>query len=165
MLERFSERARRVIVLATEEARRRGHAAVGPEHLLAGLLRDGEGMGVRLLDQAGVTRAALLAQAERALDALPAPGGPVALSEAVKRVLEQSLALDERHWRRHVGTEHLAIALLGGDERETVLAILRDAGADVARVRHLAGLCRRLGRRPSDDAVALIATSPWRLRI
>ena len=51
MLERFTERARRVVVLATDEARRRGHSAVEPAHLLMGVLRDGEGMGAHLLHQ------------------------------------------------------------------------------------------------------------------
>ena len=164
MLERFSERARRVVVLATEEARRRGHGVVEPQHLLLGLLRDGEGSGMRLLDQFGIDRAALTAATERAVDARPATGGAVALSDALKTVLEHALELDARHLRRRVGTEHLVGALLA-DDRAPAFAILLDSGADPRRARRLLGMSHRLFGRPSDEAVHLIATSPWRVRI
>jgi ATP-dependent Clp protease ATP-binding subunit ClpC len=153
-----------VVVLATDEARRRGHAAVEPEHLLLGLLRDGEGRGMSLLDLVGVSRDALVAATARALEPRPAAGGAVALSDTLKGVLEQALALDPRHVRRHVGTEHLVGALLA-DERAPAFAILLDAGADPDRARRMVGLGRRLSARPSDEAVHLIATSPWRIRI
>ena len=164
MVDRFSERARRVIVLATEEARRRGHGTVGPEHLLMGLLRDGAGMGVHLLDQFGASRDALLAETDRVLSAQPATGGAVELSEALKRVLEQAVAGWAEHCRRHVGTEHLLCALLD-DETAPAFGIVRRAGADPDRARRLLGMGHRLFARPSDAAVHLIATSPWRVRI
>jgi ATP-dependent Clp protease ATP-binding subunit ClpC len=164
MLERFSERARRVVVLATEEARRRGHAAVEPEHLLLGILRDGEGLGMSLLEQFGASRGALTAATERALEARPATGGPVAMSDTLKAVLEQAFAFDPGHLRRRVGTEHLVGALLAS-ERSPAFAILLDAGTHADRARRMLGLGRRLFGRPSDEAVHLIATSPWRVRI
>ena len=164
MLVRFSERARRVVVLATEEARRRGHGAVEPEHLLMGLLLDGAGAGLGLLDQFGASRAALVAATGRALDARPAAPGALTLSAALKDVLEEALAFDSQHVRRRVGTEHLVGALVQEEDAPT-LAILRDAGADPARMRVLRGLGRRLFSRPSDEAVHLIATSPWRVQI
>jgi ATP-dependent Clp protease ATP-binding subunit ClpC len=164
MVDRFSERARRVIVLATEEARRRGHGAVGAEHLLMGLLRDGAGMGIQLLDQFGASREALVAETERALAALPAPGGALQMSDALKRVLEQALAIDAGHCRQHVGTEHLVCALLD-DETAPAFGIVRRASAHPDRARRLVGMGRRLFARPSDAAVHLIATSPWRVRI
>jgi len=154
-----------VVVLATEEARRRGHAAVEPEHLLLGILRDGEGMGMSLLDQFGVGRDALTAATERVLDGRPATGGAaVSLSDALKAVLEQALELDAEHVRRRVGTEHL-VGALAADEGSPAVAILRAAGADADRARRLVGMSRRLFGRPSDEAVQHIATSPWRVRI
>ncbi|HEU4369144.1 MAG TPA: Clp protease N-terminal domain-containing protein [Methylomirabilota bacterium] len=164
MLERFTDRARRVVVLASEEARRRGHGAVAPEHLLMGILRDGEGMAVFVLDQLGVSRDALKAEAERTLDAIPAAGGDVQVSEELKRVLEAALAIDAQHCRRRVGTEHLVMALLA-DEAAPAFAIVRGAGADVDRARRLLGMGRRMLARASDDSVRLIATSKWRVRI
>jgi ATP-dependent Clp protease ATP-binding subunit ClpC len=164
MLDRFSERARRVIVLATEEARRRGHAAVEPAHLLMGLLRDGAGLGMSLLDQFGVARPRLVAATERALDARPVTGGAVVLSEATRAVLQAAFEIDPRHLRRRVGTEHLVGALVD-DERSPACAILLDAGVEAVRVQRMVGLGRRLFGRPPDEAVHLIATSPWRVRI
>src|SRR4030095_8467536 len=101
MLERFTERARRVVVLATDEARRRGHSAVEPAHLLMGVLRDGEGTGAHLLHQLAEHNARRAA-AEQALDAVPAAssGGEVSLSAASKAVLQAAIAVDEEHCRR-----------------------------------------------------------------
>jgi ATP-dependent Clp protease ATP-binding subunit ClpC len=165
MLERFSDRARRVVVLATEEARRRQHNTVGPAHLLMGILRDGEGVGVALLDQFGVERAALAAATARVLDAIPtAPGGEVRLSEDAKDVLEAALAFDAQHCRRFVGTEHLVAALLA-DEDAPAFSVLLGAGADINRARRLLGMGRRMFARASDDSVQLIATSKWRVRL
>jgi ATP-dependent Clp protease ATP-binding subunit ClpC len=137
---------------------------VEPEHLLMGILLDGAGAGLGLLDQFGASRAALSAATARALDARPVVPGAPALSDALKDVLEQALAFDPQHLRRRVGTEHLVGALVQ-EEDAPALAILRDAGADPARLRVLRGLGRRLFARPSDEAVHLIATSPWRVRI
>lgn len=164
MLERFTERARRVVVLATDEARRRGHSAVEPAHLLMGVLRDGEGMGAHLLHQLA-DAAALRAAAGQALDAMPAasPGGEVSLSAASKAVLQAALAVDEQHFRGRVATEHLVGALLKDDD-SVVLPILYAAGSDVERTRRLLGIARLVFRRPSEDAVRLIATSTWRVR-
>ena len=165
MLERFSERARRVIVLATEEARRRRHGAVGPEHLLLGILRDGEGMAVALLAQIGVGLDALTAETERVLNAIPpAASGDVRLSDELKRVLEAALAIDAQHCRRHVGTEHLVGALLA-DEDSPAFGIVRATGADLDRARRLVGMSRRMVGRASEASVRLIATSKWRVRI
>lgn len=168
MLERFTERARRVIVLATDEARRRGHGAVGPEHLLLGLLRDGEGLAVHLLDQFGVSREALAAEAARALDAIPVATpvaeGPRELSPALRHVVMRAFEVDPQRHRRRVGTEHLLCALLH-DQESPGFAILRGAGADLDRTRRLLGVGRRMFARASDESVHLIATSSWRVRI
>src|SRR6266536_1667940 len=67
MLERFTERARRVMVLATEEARNRKHAAVVPEHLLMGILRDGGGLAINVLERLRVSVEAIRVEIERVL--------------------------------------------------------------------------------------------------
>src|SRR5215510_10071227 len=85
MLERFTERARRVVVLATEEARSRRHETVGPEHLLMGILLVGGDFVVHSLEQLGVSPETLRAEAERTLGAIP---GSVSIP--------QSLAARER---------------------------------------------------------------------
>jgi ATP-dependent Clp protease ATP-binding subunit ClpA len=86
------------------------------------------------------------------------------MSAALKRVLEQALAIDVEHCRRHVGTEHLVCALLD-DESAPAFGIVRRASAHPDRARRLLGMGQRLFARPSDAAVHLIATSPWRVRI
>jgi ATP-dependent Clp protease ATP-binding subunit ClpC len=164
MLERFTERARRALAAATDEARRRGHDQVGPEHLLAGILHEGGGMGVALLDQLVARREALTAAAGRALDAIPRSDGEVRLSAELKRVLETALAIDDQHCRRHVNIEHLLSALLA-DEASPGFAILRAGGADLDRARRLLGTLRRMLGRASDESVSLIAASRWLVRI
>jgi len=62
MLERFTSRARRSVVLATEEARSHGHETIGPEHLLMGIVRDGEGMAVKVLERCCFVERAALAR-------------------------------------------------------------------------------------------------------
>jgi ATP-dependent Clp protease ATP-binding subunit ClpC len=89
MLERFTERARRVLVLATEEARGRRHETVGPEHLLMGILRDGGDFAVHSLEQLGVSPETLRAEVERVLSETPgsATGGDPTFSPELKAVL------------------------------------------------------------------------------
>jgi ATP-dependent Clp protease ATP-binding subunit ClpC len=65
MLERFTGRARRAVVLATEEARSRGHESVGPEHLLMGIMRDSEGMAVKVIERLQVPPETLRAEVDR----------------------------------------------------------------------------------------------------
>lgn len=127
MLERFTERARRVVVLATEEARNRRHEAVGPEHLLMGILRDGGDSVVHMLAQLHVSPETLRAEVERVLSETPgsAAGGDPTFSPDLKAVLEIALSVKRT---LTVNTDLLLLAL--AEEHSPISAILRVAGAD-----------------------------------
>ena len=163
MLERFTERARRVVVLATEEARSRRHDAVGPEHLLMGILRDG-GLAVRMLERLRVSTETLRAEVERVLSETPesATSGDPAFSPELKAVLEAALEIQ----RQRVGIERLLLGLLA-DDRSAASQILRAAGADLDEARRTTLLLDRLGldRPITEENVRFIATSKWRVRL
>jgi ATP-dependent Clp protease ATP-binding subunit ClpA len=135
VFERFTERARRVIVLAQEEARLRNHDHVGTEHLLLGLAREGQGVAAKALEALGIRLEALRAQVEEVIGrGQHAPGGHVAFTPQAKKVLELSLreALQLHH--DYVGTEHLLLGLIR--EGEGVAArVLVNLGADLPGVR------------------------------
>jgi ATP-dependent Clp protease ATP-binding subunit ClpC len=127
MFERFTDRARRVLVMAQEEAKLLGHGFIGTEHLLLGLVAEGEGVGAKALAAVGVDLADVRA---RVLAVVPAGGpvdGPAPFTPRSKKVLEMSLreALGLGH--NYIGTEHLLLGLLR--EREGVGAqVLMAAG-------------------------------------
>lgn len=134
MLERFTESARRVSVLALQEARGLAHAAIGTEHLLLGLVGEG-GAAASVLASVGVSpagcRARVLEVSRRGTTPVSGrlpftPGAKRALAAAVR----ESLAL--RH--RHVGTEHLLLGVLAADEG-VALDVLTGCGVDLAEVR------------------------------
>ena len=118
MLERFTEPARRVLVLATEEARSRRHETVGPEHLLMGILRTGGHFIAHSLKQLGVSPETLRAEAERVLGETPrsATGGEPAFSPKLKAVLEVVLTLKRK---RTVDPDLLLLALLTASIRRS----------------------------------------------
>ena len=133
--EKFSERARRVLSLAQEEAQRFNHNYIGTEHLLLGLVRESDGMAARVLSNLGVeltkVRSAvefIIGRGER-----PAPGD-IGLTPRAKKVIE--LAVDEarRLNHQHIGTEHLLIALMR--EGEGVAAgVLESLGVSLEKLR------------------------------
>src|SRR4029450_13225506 len=98
MLERFTERARRVVVLAPEEAGSRRHEAVGPEHLLMGILQVGGDFAVHSLEQLGVSPETVRAEVERGLSETPgvATGGEPTFSPELKAVLAVRLTVKRR---------------------------------------------------------------------
>src|SRR5437867_9122999 len=114
MLERFTEHARRVLVLATEEARSRRHETVGPEHLLIGILQAGGDFAVHSLAQLGVSPDTLRAEAERVLGETPgsATGGEPTFSPDLKAVLEVVLTVKRQPT---VDPDLLLLALLPAD--------------------------------------------------
>ena len=113
MFERFTERAREVVVLAQDEARRLKHNYIGTEHLLLGVLREEEGIGARVLESLGVT----LEEARAQLVRIIGPGdeplvtGQIPFTPRAKKVLELSLkeALSLGH--RYIGTEHILLGI------------------------------------------------------
>ena len=112
MFQRFTDRARRVVVLAEEEARLLRHNAVGPEHLLLGLLHEGEGVAARALESLGVTREAVRQQVEQIIGCGQwAPGGHIPFTPRAKKVLELSLREAMALGHNYVGTEHILLAM------------------------------------------------------
>ncbi|MDI3281584.1 MAG: Clp protease N-terminal domain-containing protein, partial [Bacillota bacterium] len=136
MYGRFTERAERVILLSQEEARRLGHSAVGTEHILLGLIREGDGVAARALQSLGLTLEAIQEEVEKMMGRveIQPPMGKVTLTPRAKRVIE--LAIDEARQLGHnyVGTEHLLLGLLR--EKEGIAAqVLRSLGVDLVKVR------------------------------
>jgi ATP-dependent Clp protease ATP-binding subunit ClpC len=155
MVERFTERARRAMVLATDEARSRGHEALGPEHLLLGILREGECLDLKVLERIRVRAETLRAEVERVLSAIagsPARGEPV-FSPELKAVLETAFKLRRRS-DSPIGAEHLLLGLLieGGSAASR---ILRAAGAEFETA------CRMGFLVAGGERGFFLATSPW----
>jgi ATP-dependent Clp protease ATP-binding subunit ClpC len=163
MLERFTERARRVIALATEEARSRRHGAVVLEHLLIGILRDDGSFAVHVLEQLQVSPETLQAEIERRLSHLPClpMNGEPTFSPELKAVLGAVLSAKRE---LAVGPEHLLLSLLADDGPGTT-EILRAAGADLTKLRSFAMLAKRRRTPVTAEEVSFIATSKWRVQM
>lgn len=135
MFGRFTERAQRVIVLSQEEARRLGHNVVGTEHILLGLIAEGEDVAARSLLSLGISIDQVRKEVERLIGRGGQPTeGQIGFTPRSKRVLE--LAFDEarRLGHTYIGTEHLLLGLIR--EGEGVAAqVLHNLGADLERVR------------------------------
>lgn len=135
MFERFTERARKVVYLAQQEAARLGHNVVGTEHLLLGLLSEGEGVAAKALESLDIRLDKIRDEVEKIIGSGETnPFGEIPFTPRAKRVLE--LAVDEGRQLGHnyVGTEHILLGLIR--EGEGVAAqVLKNLGADLDRVR------------------------------
>ncbi|WP_250002912.1 ATP-dependent Clp protease ATP-binding subunit [Actinoplanes sp. M2I2] len=132
MFERFTDRARRVVVLAQEEARLLNHSYIGTEHLLLGLLHEGEGVAAKALQTAGVTLPAVRTRVEDKVGlGASSPGGHMPFTPRAKKVLELALREALQLGHNHIGTEHLLLGLI----REGEGVALQVLGADPSRVR------------------------------
>ncbi len=135
MFERFSERARQVVVLAQDEARSLKHNYIGTEHLLLGLFREEEGIAARALESLGLTLEEVRAQVARIVgEGDEVAGGQIPFTPRAKKVLELSMreALSLGH--NFIGTEHILLGV--ARENEGVAArILLDLGADDEKIR------------------------------
>jgi Clp amino terminal domain, pathogenicity island component len=110
---RFSDRARLVVVLAQDEARRLGHDYIGTEHLLLGLLAEGEGIGAQALQGASITlEGARAGVAEIVGYGQGTPGGHIPFAPRAKKVLELALRESLRLNHNYIGTEHILLGLL-----------------------------------------------------
>jgi hypothetical protein len=135
MFERFTERARRVVVLAQEEARMLNHNYIGTEHLLLGLIHEGEGVAAKALESMGISLEAVRSQVEEIIgQGQAAPTGHIPFTPRAKKVLELSLREALQLGHNYIGTEHILLGLIR--EGEGVAAqVLQKLGADLARVR------------------------------
>lgn len=113
MFERFTDRARRVIVLAQEEARALQHNYIGTEHLLLGLIREGEGVAAKALEAKGVTLEDTRKQVEEMIGkGNAAPNGHIPFTPHAKQVLELSLREALQLGHSYIGTEHILLGLI-----------------------------------------------------
>ena len=135
MFERFTERARRVVVLAQEEARLLNHNYIGTEHILLGLIHEGEGVAARALETMGI---GLDSVRQQVVDIIgqgsQAPSGHIPFTPRAKKVLELSLREALQLGHNYIGTEHILLGLIR--EGEGVAAqVLQKLGADLHKVR------------------------------
>lgn len=135
MFERFTDRARRVVVLAQDEARALNHNYIGTEHLLLGLIHEGEGVAAKALESMDVTLDKARAQVVEIIgEGQSAPSGHIPFTPRAKKVLELSLreALQLSH--NYIGTEHILLGLLREGEGVAVQA-LGNLDVDLAALR------------------------------
>src|SRR4051812_13707975 len=135
MFERFTDRARRVVVLAQEEARMLSHNYIGTEHILLGLIHEGEGVAAKALESLGISLEAVRSQVEEIIgQGQQAPSGHIPFTPRAKKVLELSLREALQLGHNYIGTEHILLGLIR--EGEGVAAqVLVKLGADLNRVR------------------------------
>jgi ATP-dependent Clp protease ATP-binding subunit ClpC len=135
VFERFTDRARRVVVLAQEEARLLNHNYIGTEHILLGLIHEGEGVAAKALESLGISLEAVRAQVEEIIGhGGSAPSGHIPFTPRAKKVLELSLREALQLGHNYIGTEHILLGLIR--EGEGVAAqVLVKLGADLSRVR------------------------------
>src|SRR5437763_761647 len=135
MFERFTDRARRVVVLAQEEARMLNHNYIGTEHILLGLIHEGEGVAAKALESLGISLEAVRQQVEEIIGhGQQAPSGHIPFTPRAKKVLELSLREALQLGHNYIGTEHILLGLIR--EGEGVAAqVLVKLGADLSRVR------------------------------
>ncbi|MCE2647257.1 MAG: ATP-dependent Clp protease ATP-binding subunit [Streptomycetaceae bacterium] len=135
MFERFTDRARRVVVLAQEEARMLNHNYIGTEHILLGLIHEGEGVASKALESLGISLEGVRAQVEEIIgQGQQAPSGHIPFTPRAKKVLELSLREALQLGHNYIGTEHILLGLIR--EGEGVAAqVLVKLSADLNRVR------------------------------
>ncbi|WP_345540853.1 Clp protease N-terminal domain-containing protein, partial [Phytohabitans rumicis] len=151
MFERFTDRARRVVVLAQEEARMLNHNHIGTEHLLLGLVHEGEGVAAKALESLGISLEGVRQQVEEIIgQGQPAPSLHLPFTPRAKKVLELSLREALQLGHNYIGTEHILLGLLreGAGAAAQVLVKL---GADRNRVRQQ--VIQLLSGHPSTDPV------------
>ncbi|WP_448852779.1 ATP-dependent Clp protease ATP-binding subunit [Corynebacterium sp. 335C] len=135
MFERFTDRARRVVVLAQDEARELNHNYIGTEHILLGLISEGDGVAAKALESMGISLDAVRSEVVEIIGrgAQP-PSGHIPFTPRAKKVLEYSLREALQLGHKYIGTEHILLGLIR--EGEGVAAqVLVKLGADLPRVR------------------------------
>ena len=162
MFERFTDRARRVVVLAQEEARMLNHNYIGTEHILLGLIHEGEGVAAKALESLGISLEAVRQQVEEIIgQGQQAPSGHIPFTPRAKKVLELSLREALQLGHNYIGTEHILLGLIR--EGDGVAAqVLVKLGADLNRVRQqvIQLLHGYQGKEPTSAASGSTETAP-----
>ena len=135
MFERFSDRARRAVALAQEEARRLDHNYIGTEHILLGLIHEGEGVAAKALESLGISLDAVRQQVEEIIGrGQQPPQGHIPFTPRAKKVLELSLRESLQLGHKYIGTEHILLGLIREGDGVAAQVLVR-LGADLNRVR------------------------------
>jgi ATP-dependent Clp protease ATP-binding subunit ClpA len=164
MFERFTDRARRVVVLAQEEARLLNHNYIGTEHILLGLLHEGRGVAASALQSLGISLEAVRQQVEGIIGrGQQAPSGHITFTPRAKKVLELSLREAQQLGHDYIGTEHILLGLIREGEGVAAQVLVR-LGADLNRVRRqvIQLLHGHQGKEPASSLDA--PGGPWRGR-
>ena len=180
MFERFTDRARRIIVLAQEEARMLNHNYIGTEHLLLGLIHEGHGVAAEALESLGISLEAVRQQVEQIIGrGSQAPSGHIPFTPRAKKVTELALLESDALGHGHIDTEHLLLGLiregngvaaqvlvrLGGDlnsvRQQVILLLPSQAGTGAISARPRRG--KRERNRLVDDALARFGPVDQRL--
>ncbi len=135
MFERFTDRARRVVVLAQEEARMLSHNYIGTEHILLGLIHEGEGVAAKALESLGISLEAVRQQIDEIIGhGQHAPSGHIPFTPRAKKVLELARPEAVQLGHNYVGTEHILLGLIREGEGVAAQVLVR-LGADLNLVR------------------------------
>jgi ATP-dependent Clp protease ATP-binding subunit ClpC len=135
MFERFTDRARRVVVLAQEEARMLNHNYIGTEHILLGLAREGEGIAAKALESLGISLDAVRQQVEEIIgQGQQAPSGHIPFTPRAKKVLELALRESLQLGHNYIGTEHILLGMIREGDGVAAQVLVR-LGGDLNRVR------------------------------
>jgi len=135
LFERFTDRARRVVVLAQEEARLLNHSYIGTEHILLGLIHEGEGVAAKALESLSISLESVRAQVEEIIgQGGSSPSGHIPFTPRAKKVLELSLREALQLGHNYIGTEHILLGLLREGEGVATQVLVK-LGADLGKVR------------------------------
>lgn len=135
MFDNFSDHAKRVVVLAQNEATQLGHASVDTEHILLGLIREGDGLGVKVLKSLSIDPEKVRRKVEETVEwGEDAPNGTMDLTPSAKKVLELASSEATRLGHTSVGTEHILIGLIR-EEKGVAARVLVRVGASLNSVR------------------------------
>jgi ATP-dependent Clp protease ATP-binding subunit ClpA len=160
MFEQFTDRARRVVVLAQEEARMLNHNYIGAEHLLLGLTHEGEGVAAAALERMGISPDTIRQQVEEIIGAgQQAPTGHMPFTPRAKKVIELSLREALQLGEHNIGTEHLLLALIREGDGVAAQVLVR-LGADLVRTRQLVIQLHQSYQASSDNPPVAAAASP-----
>jgi ATP-dependent Clp protease ATP-binding subunit ClpC len=136
MFERFTDRARRVVVLAQEEARMLRHDYIGTEHILLGLVREGGGVAAQALESINISLEDVRRQVEEIIGlGQGVPTGHIPFTPRAKKVLEYSLREALQLGHTYIGTEHILLGLVRESEGVAAQVLVR-YGANLDQVRH-----------------------------
>jgi ATP-dependent Clp protease ATP-binding subunit ClpA len=159
MFERFTDRARRVVVLAQDEARLLNHDYIGTEHLLLGLIHEGKGVAAQVLEALGISLATVRQQVEDIIGTgQEPPSGHIPFTPRAKKVLELSLREALQLGHDYIGTEHILLGLLReGDGVAAQVLVSLGADLNVVRERVIEVLHRAPGARPPYESAVRLA--------